>query len=102
MTFPSAAELAALAEAALARCGAGPLAGGDHPTRTPVIGAVLGGVAAPVDVATAVERATVAFQSWRTTPAPVRGELVRRLGEQLRLHKADLALLVQLEAGKIA
>ena len=32
---------------------------------------------------------------------PVRGELVRRLGEQLRLHKADLARLVQLEAGKI-
>ena len=33
--------------------------------------------------------------------APVRGELIRRLGEQLRLHKADLATLVQLEAGKI-
>ena len=31
----------------------------------------------------------------------MRGELVRRLGEQLRLHKADLARIVQLEAGKI-
>jgi aldehyde dehydrogenase (NAD+) len=35
-------------------------------------------------------------------PAPKRGELVRRLGEVLRAHKADLAALVTLEAGKIS
>ena len=28
---------------------------------------------------------------WRTVPAPVRGEFVRRLGEKLREHKASLA-----------
>jgi len=33
-------------------------------------------------------------------PAPRRGELVRRLGEELRAAKDDLGLLVTLEAGK--
>jgi aldehyde dehydrogenase (NAD+) len=61
----------------------------------------MGGVAAGVDTDTAVQRAADAYRVWRTTPAPVRGELVRRLGEQLRLHKSDLARIVQLEAGKI-
>ena len=37
----------------------------------------------------------------RTTPAPVRGALVARLGELLTEHKADLGTLVTLEAGKI-
>jgi len=34
-------------------------------------------------------------------PAPVRGQLVRRLGELLVEHKSDLAALVTLEVGKI-
>jgi aldehyde dehydrogenase (NAD+) len=38
---------------------------------------------------------------WRTTPAPVRGVLVARLGELLVQHKTDLAALVTIEAGKI-
>ena len=37
-----------------------------------------------------------------SVPAPRRGELVRLLGEELRAAKADLGLLVTLEAGKIA
>ena len=45
--------------------------------------------------------ATEAFATWRTTPAPVRGALVQRLGELLRDHKADLGELVSIEAGKI-
>ena len=45
--------------------------------------------------------ATAAFATWRTTPAPVRGNLVRRLGELLREHKDDLGALVSIEAGKI-
>jgi aldehyde dehydrogenase (NAD+) len=53
------------------------------------------------DVAAAVERAQEAFLQWRTVPAPVRGALVRRLGELLREHKADLATLVSVEVGKI-
>lgn len=49
----------------------------------------------------AVARAGAAFPSWRDTPAPRRGELVRLLGEELRAAKSDLGLLVTLEAGKI-
>ena len=47
------------------------------------------------------QRRTTAFQTWRTVPAPVRGQLVRELGELLREHKADLGALVSIEAGKI-
>jgi len=53
------------------------------------------------DVESAIDRAREAFKTWRTVPAPVRGEFVRRLGEQLRSRKADLAALVSLECGKI-
>ena len=42
-----------------------------------------------------------AFQTWRAIPPPVRGEFIRRFGESLRQHKADLGLLVTLETGKI-
>jgi aldehyde dehydrogenase (NAD+) len=48
-----------------------------------------------------VEAAEKTFLSWRTVPAPKRGELVREIGEQLRKHKADLGLLVTLEMGKV-
>lgn len=53
------------------------------------------------DLDTAVSAAAEAFREWRVVPAPLRGELVRRFGEQLRLHKHDLATLVTLECGKI-
>jgi aldehyde dehydrogenase (NAD+) len=53
------------------------------------------------DVDTAVNSATRAFGQWRAVPAPKRGEVVRLIGEKLRQHKADLALLVSLETGKI-
>jgi len=101
VSFPTADTLAAIANDALAACGAAPLGNGPHAARSPITGHTIGGVAATVDATTAVQRSAEAFKVWRTTPAPVRGELIRRLGEQLRLHKADLARLVQLEAGKI-
>lgn len=50
---------------------------------------------------TAIEAAHAAFQSWRSVPAPVRGELVRLFGQELRTHKDDLGRLVTIEAGKI-
>ncbi|OBG86652.1 aldehyde dehydrogenase [Mycobacterium sp. E802] len=53
------------------------------------------------DVDAAIADAAQAFSTWRTTPAPVRGALVARLGELLVEHKADLATLVTIEAGKI-
>jgi aldehyde dehydrogenase (NAD+) len=50
----------------------------------------------------AVSAAASAFSAWRRVPAPRRGELVRRLGELLREHQADLATLVTHEVGKIS
>ncbi len=49
----------------------------------------------------AIGRAQKAFLEWRLVPAPRRGEFVRLIGEELRRAKADLGLLVTLEAGKI-
>ncbi|WP_240776212.1 aldehyde dehydrogenase family protein [Nitrincola alkalilacustris] len=42
-----------------------------------------------------------AFIEFRTVPAPLRGELVRRIGEFARVHKEELAQVITLEAGKI-
>src|SRR5919197_841396 len=49
----------------------------------------------------AIARAQEAFLKWRTTPGPVRGETVRRLGNALRELKHELGQLVTLETGKI-
>ncbi|MEM6314809.1 MAG: aldehyde dehydrogenase family protein, partial [Planctomycetota bacterium] len=57
--------------------------------------------ATATDVDEAVAAAQSAFESWRNVPAPKRGEFVRRLGNKLRAHKAELAEVVTLEAGKI-
>ncbi len=54
------------------------------------------------DVEAAIAAAAEAFVIWRSVPAPVRGEFVRRVGQKLREHKADLAKIVSLEAGKIS
>jgi aldehyde dehydrogenase (NAD+) len=48
-----------------------------------------------------IAAAAEAFRIWREVPAPVRGALVRDLGEALRRHKDALGRLVTLEAGKI-
>ena len=54
------------------------------------------GAAAEAAIAASVR----AFPIWRDTPAPIRGELVRRFGETLRAHKDALGHLVTLESGK--
>src|SRR5690606_28729135 len=62
---------------------------------------------ADVRLATAAEYEEVvtaareAFLRWRETPAPVRGEYVRRMAVALREHKDALGALVSLETGKI-
>jgi aldehyde dehydrogenase (NAD+) len=87
----------------LRRLGASVAAGGGRAVRSPIDGSPL----AHVDVSgrDATERivgnASQAFLRWRQTPAPRRGELVRRFGDELREHKADLARLITLEVGKI-
>lgn len=45
-----------------------------------------------------VGKSVKAFEQWRSVPAPVRGELIRRLGEELRKAKNDLGALVTLES----
>jgi len=47
-----------------------------------------------------MERATTAFPFWRGLPAPKRGDIVRQLGDALRVHKQDLGTLVSYEMGK--
>jgi aldehyde dehydrogenase (NAD+) len=71
--------------------------------RSPIDGATMGRVAdaGPAAMQAAVERAQAAFLAWRQVPAPRRGELVRLFGDELRTHKAELAALVTLEAGKV-
>ncbi|MDA1232212.1 MAG: aldehyde dehydrogenase family protein, partial [Planctomycetota bacterium] len=48
-----------------------------------------------------VEKARTAFLTWRTVPAPVRGQLIRDLGNRLREFCEPLGELVSLEMGKI-
>ncbi|HZQ26914.1 MAG TPA: aldehyde dehydrogenase family protein [Acidimicrobiales bacterium] len=102
-TLPTTAELADAARRALKELGAEWPTGEGLPARTPITGGVLGSLpvhtAAGVDAA--VARAVDAFGEWRRVPAPRRGELVRVFGDLLRDHKADLATLVTIEAGKI-
>jgi aldehyde dehydrogenase (NAD+) len=70
---------------------------------SPVDGACMArvGGSGEADVERAGEKAAEAFRAWRDVPAPVRGELVRRIGEELRKHKEALGKVVTLEAGKI-
>ncbi len=69
----------------------------------PATGEVLAsvGLGDRADYDACVERACDAFRQWRITPPPARGELIRRLGNELRKHKKSLGMLVTLEAGKI-
>jgi aldehyde dehydrogenase (NAD+) len=106
-TIPTTAELVDLARAALQRCGVDldSLSGGTATitTRTPLTGEDLFDVPAvtATGVETAIQSAHAAFLQWRSVPAPVRGGLVKRLGELLTEHKSDLADLITVEVGKI-
>jgi len=70
---------------------------------SPVDGKVIGSVrqATTGEYHKVVAAAATAFETWRSVPAPVRGELVRRLGNALRERKKELGALVSLEMGKI-
>jgi aldehyde dehydrogenase (NAD+) len=70
---------------------------------SPIDGTVLGEVPAQsvADVDGIVAKSKAAFLVWRDVPAPVRGEFVRLLGEELRASKSELGALVTRETGKI-
>jgi acyl-CoA reductase-like NAD-dependent aldehyde dehydrogenase len=104
MKVPTAPELRELAGGALRRCGVDlDSVVGDHPVTSPVNGGCVAEVAwvGACAVDQAVGRAQGAFGEWRTTPAPARGAVVKRLGALLTDHKQDLGTLVTLETGKI-
>jgi aldehyde dehydrogenase (NAD+) len=80
----------------------GAFSGGRRKVSSPIDGSKIARVqdASAEDCQRVIAAAHAAFLSWRSVPAPRRGELVRLLGEELRAVKADLGLLVTLEAGK--
>ena len=53
------------------------------------------------DYEAVMAKATDAFRKWRMVPAPVRGQMVRDMGDELRKYKDPLGKLVTLEMGKI-
>jgi aldehyde dehydrogenase (NAD+) len=69
---------------------------------SPIDGSDLPGVAFTDQAAVdrAIEHSVLAFRQWRSVPPPIRGELVRRLGVELRAHKEALGRLVTIEMGK--
>ena len=48
-----------------------------------------------------VTYSNTAFQDWKMTPAPVRGQLIREIANELRVKKDLLGSLVAIEMGKI-
>ncbi len=53
------------------------------------------------DVESAVQAATDAFNSWRLIPAPLRGELLFKVGDILKTKKEELARLLTQDMGKV-
>lgn len=53
------------------------------------------------DVQAAVRSAKRGFEIWRRTPAPARGDVLRRLGDLLTTHKEELADGMTREMGKV-
>jgi aldehyde dehydrogenase (NAD+) len=70
---------------------------------TPITGEVIAKVAQAneEDYEKVVSVAHQNFLTWRSLPAPKRGEIIRQLGYELRKHKEALGKLVSLEMGKI-
>jgi len=70
---------------------------------SPIDGEVIAKVtnATTGDYESVIKTAQKAFSTWKTVPAPRRGEVVRQIGLALREFKEDLGFLVTLEMGKI-
>lgn len=69
---------------------------------SPVDGALIAKVKTTTkdDYEKVIDTAGKAFEVWRNTPAPQRGEIVRQVGERLRELKEPLGKLVSYEMGK--
>jgi aldehyde dehydrogenase (NAD+) len=77
--------------------------GGTLAVHTPIDGAEIARLKmhSAEEVRAMIATGVDAFRTWRTVPAPRRGELVRLFGEELRAEKENLGRLVTLECGKI-
>ncbi len=73
----------------------------------PSVSPIDGRAIAEVTLATAddyeavIRSADEAFRAWREVPAPVRGQVVRDIGDELRRHREALGALITIEMGKI-
>ena len=69
---------------------------------SPVDGQLIGKVKATTqdDYEKVMASATSAFKTWRTKPAPLRGEVVRQFGDELRRLKEPLGKIVSYEMCK--
>ena len=69
---------------------------------SPVDGDLIGKVTitSATDYDKVMETAAKAFKIWKLKPAPLRGEIVRQFGEELRKLKEPLGKLVSYEMGK--
>ncbi len=71
-------------------------------SNSPVDGSLIASVEAATQETyeAVIQKADEAFKAWRLVPAPKRGEVVRQIGDELRIHKEDLGKLVSFEMGK--
>ncbi|QDV06942.1 Succinate-semialdehyde dehydrogenase [NADP(+)] [Planctomycetes bacterium Poly30] len=71
-------------------------------SRSPATGELIASVqmATSKEYEAVVAAAQEAFQRWRAIPAPLRGDIVRRMGNAMREHKDALGRLITLEMGK--
>jgi len=53
------------------------------------------------DIAAAVRSAQVGFEQWSRTPAPLRGDVLRRVGDLLSARKEEIADAMTREMGKV-
>ena len=70
---------------------------------SPVDGQIIGRVrqASGDDYDKVAARAREAFKEWCMVPAPKRGDVVRQIGNAVRVRKEELSALLSLEVGKI-
>ena len=71
-------------------------------SHSPVDGALIGTVSSTTkeDYESVISSAQEAFKTFKTMPAPKRGEMVRQFGNKLRELKEHLGMLVSYEMGK--
>ena len=70
---------------------------------SPATGQPIGGVRldTPETYESTLAASVEAFKRWREVPAPLRGQVVRAIGDELRTYRDALGELIALEVGKI-